>query len=393
MDKIKLPYLFIIIAILFFGLFFFIETNNNSFLLNDFKVYYSASQVMLDGGQPYGVAFGLSSGFFKYSPVTLFLFTPYTLFSFETAKLIHFMAIAIFSIGSFLLCFSLCNRYFETKLSKRIGFLSLLLLISVVHLTRELHLGNINMIMVFLFLLAIYLMQNNKITWSALIFAVLVLLKPYFLILILPLIVARNWKLIAFIWVIIPVLILLPALFLGFDKNTELLKGWIDIMGAHNSAAISEHTFSSIFYSYTGIILESHWQLFFIGIVGAIYGLARLKELAGTKSYDQKKQLVDFFILLALIPNLVITDSQHFLFSIPLISLILGHLRQEFKWYLITTFIILLFFYGANANDLLGNQLSNKLDTFSTIGVSNLLLIFFLIYLIRKKEKEISISS
>lgn len=381
------PYFFVLIAFLFFGLFYFIENNNDSFLLNDFKVYYSASETLMNGGQPYGVAYGLGSGFYKYSPVTLFLFSPYTLFSFETAKTVHFIMIAFLSIGVFLLCWNLCNRYFENNLKKRIGFLSLLLLISAVHLTREMHLGNINMIMAFIFLMAIHFSLEKKIYWSAFFFVILILLKPYFLILILPLVISKNFKLISLIFVYAIALTLLPILFIGFDENTLLLKNWLLVMKGHTDGMISEHTFSHIFYSYSGIKLASYWQLIFIGCIGFTYCICRYREFFGRLIYDEKKKLVDFFILLAIIPNLVITDSQHFLFSVPLIALILGHLKQKMSWQLITIFVVLLFFYGANSNDLLGNPLSDKFDAYSTIGLANLGLILFLILLERKRNK------
>jgi Glycosyltransferase family 87 len=382
----NLPYLFISIALVFFGLSFFIENNNGSFLLNDFKVYYSASQVVLDGGQPYGVAYGLGSGFFKYSPVTLFLFSPYTLFTFETAKVLHFVIISFLSIGAFQLCFQFAQRNIESKITKQTGFLLLLLIMSAVHLARELHLGNINMIMLFFFLLAIYLLNKDKTIWSALVFAILILLKPYFLILILPVIIAKKGKLIGWTFAFLPILIFLPSLVVGFDQNNVLLENWGATMTMHNAGMISEHTFTSIFYSYSGITLNTNWQYLFIILVGIIYGVLRFKFFFGKEIYTERKMLSDFFILLALIPNMVITDSQHFLFSLPLIALILAHLKQELKWYLIATFVILFFFYGANSNDLLGNPLSNKFDEFSTIGVANLGLIFLLVYLNRSKE-------
>jgi len=383
----NLPYYFFLIALLFFGLFFFVENHNESFLLNDFKVYYSASQAILDGGQPYGVAYGLGSGFFKYSPfAALFIFSPYTLFSFETAKVLHFIVITIFSIGTFLLCFQLSNCYFESKLTKRIGFLSLLLLIAAVHLTREMHMGNINMIMLFVFLLAICFLIDKKTIWSAVLFATLVLLKPYFLILILPLVISKKWKLIGWIFAFLLILILLPALIVGFDENVVLLKNWVITMSDHNSGMISEHTFTSIFYSFSRIKLSTNWQYIFILLVGTIYILLRFKEFFGKQVYSDKKMLLDFFILLALIPNLVITDSEHFLFSLPLIAFILGYLKQKWNVYLVSVFTLLLFFYGANSNDLIGNPLSDKFDTYSTIGLANLGLIFLLIFLVRKKE-------
>src|SRR5688500_7819899 len=105
--KMKLfkPYSFLLICAGFCGLMFLIENKNGAFLLNDFKVYYEASREFIQHGQPYGQAFGLSSGFFKYSPATLLVFLPYTAFSFETAKIIHFIVISFIAFFVFKNCF------------------------------------------------------------------------------------------------------------------------------------------------------------------------------------------------------------------------------------------------------------------------------------------------
>ena len=379
---------FVPVAVIFFALFYAVENNNDSFLLNDFKVYYSASEALIEDGKPYGVAYGLSSGYFKYSPITLFLFSPYTLFSFEAAKTIHFIVIALFSTGVFFLILNLCSAYFGQKVKKRSGFLCLLLLLSAVHLTRELHLGNINMLLLFFFLTAIYLLHEGKHYQSAFFWTLVIFLKPYFLILLLPVFIAKNWRLMLTIVGYSVLFLLLPALFIGFDENLSLLADWLITMRDHTAGGFSEHTFSSIFTSYTGVKLPGAAQYVFIALTGIIYLVIRSGAFTAKQIYTRKTQLFDFFILIALVPNLVITDSQHFLFSLPLIGLILSYIKLDMRWYYIAAFTVLWFFYGANSNDLLGNPLSDKFDTFSTIGVANLGLIVMLILMDRRFYRE-----
>jgi hypothetical protein len=348
-------------------------------LLNDFKVYYSASQALMNGDEPYGVAFGLSSGYFKYSPVTLFLFSPYTLASFETAKIIHFVVISLSSIFVLLFGYRLCSDYFGYDLRRPSLLLMLMLVLAAVHLTRELHLGNINMILLLLFLLAVYLLQERRLYTSGLLWALMFLLKPYFLILLLPMIAARQVKLLAITVVATVALLLLPAAFMGFDANTAMLADWMAVMRGH-AGGFSEHTFSSIVTSYSGIPLSHAAQYIFVAGTAILYAAIRINEFRRKKLYSPKQQVFDLFILLAFVPNLVITDSQHFLFSVPLIFLVIAYLQQEVKWYLVLAFTVLWFFYGANSNDLLGNPLSDAFDTYSTIGVANLGLILLLIF-------------
>lgn len=364
---------------------FFIETRNGAFLLNDFKVYYEASKAFINNGQPYGQAFGLSSGFFKYSPATLLVFAPYTVFSFETARVLHFILIATMAFFVFKGCLELSQKYAPALTRPRdVVFLSLLLLFSIVHLTRELHMGNMNLALILLSLLALKAVLAEKTLSAAALLALLFLVKPYFAILLLPLLAARKWRLLLFIAAGMVLISMLPVLLVGFETNMELHRAWIETMKSHNTGMFSEHTFSSIVSSYSGIRLAAVWQYVFIGAAGLIYGAFRFKYLAGRSVYTVHTFISDAFVLTALIPNLVITDSQHFLFSIPLIGLILKHLAEKPGYWKIAVFGILFFFYGANSNDLLGNPLSNLFDTYSTIGVANLGMVAFFFFLQHK---------
>ena len=50
---------------------------NQRFQLSDFNVYYGAADALMNGEQVYGKSFGLSSGFYKYSPEALVPFLPF----------------------------------------------------------------------------------------------------------------------------------------------------------------------------------------------------------------------------------------------------------------------------------------------------------------------------
>ncbi|MCX6285327.1 MAG: hypothetical protein NTW31_13965, partial [Bacteroidetes bacterium] len=89
-STLKSTWKFIFFALLFILADFIIENINGRFWLNDFKVYFMGSNALLSGQQVYGIPFGESSGFYKYSPMTLFFFFPSYLVSFETARVIHF---------------------------------------------------------------------------------------------------------------------------------------------------------------------------------------------------------------------------------------------------------------------------------------------------------------
>lgn len=382
------PLGFNIILALFLIASFVVENLNGHFHLNDFKVYYDASLQFSDGLNPYGQAYGLSSGYFKYAPPTLYLFLPYTYFDFETARIIHYlvMSVLIFFIYKFL--FKLSRAYFgEFAKPKHFYFLLWLFIFSLVHLTRELHLGNVNLILIFLTLISLDFIRKKKKTAAGVSLSLLILLKPYFAIVILPLMIKREWKVIFIQISTTFAFIALPFLISGFNETTQLYQDWLTSMKSHSTGMFSEHTFTSIVYSYSGIKLNDYWQMIFIFLAIAMYFYCRLKQLINN-SFTYKEIISDTFILIALIPNLVITDTQHFLYTLPLISLILVIITNtEQKTIYILIFAVLFFLYGANANDLLGHRFSNALDRYSTIGVANFLLILFFIFLNGRKEK------
>jgi hypothetical protein len=89
---------------------------------------------------------------------------------------------------------------------------------------------------------------------------------------------------------------------------------------------------------------------------------------------------MEWYLLIAVMPSLFKTDSQHFLLSLPLIIILLCFLSMKKNYLLIIGFVVLMCMYGANSSDLLGNILSAKLEASGILGISNLILIITTIY-------------
>lgn len=392
--KSKLPANFIIIALVICGVIFTLENINGRFWLNDFKVYYLAAKALLDGETVYGVSFGLSSGLYKYSPFTLFLFLPYTLFPYKIASILHFAIISSAATGSIVITFKLLEKYifFGNKVKENL-LMTIVFICTINHIIRDLHLGNVNLILLFFTTLAIHFMIKGKDIIAGGLFAVVLITKPYFLILILPLIIYKQRKILLSLAISILIFISIPMLFLGFTKNIELHKEWIRELMAHNTAMESSQTIISLFRYYFFQNLPDYFTLIFIALAGMLYILyAWIKNRYYTKedeitSHQQKANLIiDCFILLAIIPNLVITDIQHFLWSIPIIAILLFYVSIKKKYLLIVGFIVVIILYGGNSTDLLGHSLSKQLLNMGILGISNLVLIVAVIILSLKRE-------
>jgi hypothetical protein len=105
-----------------------------------------------------------------------------------------------------------------------------------------------------------------------------------------------------------------------------------------------------------------------------------------TNSDKNQGQLLFYFLLIASVPNFLITDTEHFLFSIPLLLLITSYLIKARNIPLSLLFIILAFFYGGNSSDMLGNEGSDNFDKLGFLGLSNLVFIGFILFFSSKKK-------
>src|SRR5438046_538911 len=70
---------------------YIIESINGRLWMNDFRVYYSAAAELLNGHDIYGKAYGLGSGYFKYSPFVALVFIPFAVLPYSVAKTILFL--------------------------------------------------------------------------------------------------------------------------------------------------------------------------------------------------------------------------------------------------------------------------------------------------------------
>ncbi len=373
------PYLpFVLFAIIILSAVFAVEKINGRFWLNDFKVYYSAAEALLKGRQVYGVSFGLDTGFYKYAPFVAMLFVPYTFFSYEVASIIHFAILSAATILTIIILGRLVSKYFLSIKTKTENILmSFALLCILLHLVRELHLGNINMLLLLLASAGLILSLQSKNILSGIFIGLAIIIKPYFLILVLPFIASGRWRVIISISVTIIVSLFVPMLFFGYTQNILLHKEWIESMREHSSYLSSTHTIQSLLQYYLGLETGKWFQYFLIAATGAGYFLFffLMKKRQEKHSSQPFFFVSGYFCLLAIVPNLVITDTEHFLLSLPLVMILLRYIYEKKNYLLTSAFIVLIFFYEGTSTDLLGKNLSQRFEEAGLLGISNLLII------------------
>lgn len=392
-DIFKKYSIFILFSFVLFTLMLIIENYNGKFDTDDFKVFYMAAKALTSNNQVYGVPFGLSTGFYKYSPFTLLLFSFYTLFSFKIGAIIHYFISATSAILSIITIEQIINKYILINNKWSIVSSFLILLSVLLHFIRDLHLGNTNIILIFALILSIKMVLESKEILAGLIIALVILTKPYFIVLALILLVYKKYKTVASITVSGIVLTLSTAVILGFSKSYNLHIEWFEAMLAHSSYLSSPYTVFYLINYYFGIEIPQVFSFVFFGIVILLISLFfYLKSKKETAIENNKSLIFAFFITIAIIPNLLITDVEHFLFSLPLIAIVILYIRNLKNYIFASIFTLIIIMYGGNSSDIVGNELSIDIKYWGFVGIGNLLIIAsaFLIYQYGNRKKGIS---
>jgi Glycosyltransferase family 87 len=388
---------YLLFAFLFFGLILLLENINGRFEMNDFKVYYLAAEYFLEGKNVYTATLGLDTGHYKYSPFILILFTPYCLFNFTLASIIHYAMISISAIATIFTIHLILHKYiFHFESTKKNLILALSLLCILRQIFSELHLGNVNMILLFVLSLAILLTLKRKYFLSGALIAIAILVKPYFIILGLPLLLYGQFKTIISIGASLLVSLLIVVMVVGIDKTIALHQEWIASIVMHNDTLYSHETIASMIRYYIDPSFSNSKQYYILAIVLVLYTLfflVKKRQLAMSRASNSNEQadfIVAYFTLIAILPNLLITDSEHFMFSLPIISIILIRLFHKWQFVYTVLFIILIAFFTGNSVDIVGRSFSSVLDNMCTLGISNLGLIVFSLYVFYKRQELVA---
>lgn len=368
--------------------FYIVENINGRFWLNDFKVYYSASERLFSGGNVYHEAFGLGSGYYKYSPFAAFFFIPFSLLPYTIASSIYFFIIVALIIYVLNVSLRLISNYFNNEnsnYSKQQIILFYIFLICVVHLQRELHLGNVNVLLLAILLFSIKGILENKVLLPAILFGITILFKPHFLILF-PLLFLRKEYKVLFITLITIILgLFIPSIIIGLSRNLELHSQWMETMRTHNSSIDNaQQTIYFLLKHYLMRFITDDSRIVFMIVclmIASLFFFLFIKQRKDNKELINRNFLLNSFLLLALIPSLTLTDTEHFILSLPMIMYLIYYIRtNKTKPLFMILFLIGIIFYGGNIHDLLGSKLSQWVLFHGVLGMGNLILISLFIY-------------
>ena len=384
--------------------------------LSDFKVYFGAARDLWlypieyphfglgteQTGFVYDKPYGLSSGYYKYSPLFLLIITPLALLPWVTASVIYFIihSIAI-TFAVFLSYRFTVSLFFTEKEGYRPNIsLFLLVLISGQNLYREIWLGNINIFLLLGIFGFLYLYLKDRVKLASFCLAMAIVLKPHFIVFLPFLFLWQKWRYLMMTTAFISLNVLLPFCFVGIGKGTSLTKGWLTAMSEHASrSGLIENSNTLYHFLYRWFDLDKdHFNYAFAllavcGVVYLLFVFALQRRLLRFTMNDQKpdyeKKYFAFsgLVLLAVIPNITNTDFEHFLFSMPLIIWLLFSMTNGMNKYLQIFLILCFIAYGGNWHDMLGNELSGRWTRSGALGIANLAMIgFSMLYFLKEKE-------
>ncbi|MEI6853060.1 MAG: glycosyltransferase family 87 protein [Bacteroidota bacterium] len=391
--KKRLPVGFLIFVMAVCSLLFTSELVNNRFWLNDFKVYYLAAKSFLEGQQIYGIHFGLDSGFYKYSPFVLLIFVPFTLIPYKIACIIYYSVTILGVLSVFYQMRGFAEKYFGQKpLKYPAWILSVVFVFILNHLYRELHLGNTNIILLLLVLLTLKLTFQSKYFAAGVLFSLILLFKPFFFLLVIPFIIHKKYRLaigaMAFMMFQAFVLIVI----LGWNKFYSLHLEWMQTIFSHSSSFPSGNNIEYLVRHFiTGNLPDSFGLIVLLAIVllfTLFFVLRNVYDIKNNNHHSNDRNLLlECFLIIAILPSILNTDTEHFLYSLPLIVLITIDVFDKRK----PLFFILLFlifaFYGLNSNDIVGKTIGGFYNSVGAVGISNLLLVTWgcFLYFMHKK--------
>jgi len=368
---------FACIVFAFFGLMLFVEIGNKHFESNDFRVFYQASKNYWNGKAVYGLSFGLDSGFFKYSPFILLIFSPALLVDFFTASVLYYMLNISFLLLFFYRLFSFLKENYSFKSKRELLFYLLVFASIVGHFIRELHLGNTNIILLCFVLLIIHLVKQKKQLHAGLLFVLIVLVKPYLAVLILPVLLFNHQRMFWSSLICGFGALVISLLFFGMNEGIVLYIEWFQSMISHSDYLTSNNTLWNFIGKLTNTKPMSQLGLPMFVLLSMIFYAKFRKNKSSNPEIQHKQMALFMFLLLAVFPLLLLTDTQHFLFSTPLIAMLAVRLYEKGLTWFLLSYVVLIVFYLGEAKLFLGQEIGNFVTVYGGIGWANLILIIW----------------
>ncbi|MFP4081865.1 MAG: glycosyltransferase family 87 protein [Candidatus Aminicenantes bacterium] len=366
--------LLVILLVLVFLIIYFFWVKKD---MSDFAVCYQGGQRIMDGEILYRTADGHMQ--YKYSPVSAVFFSFFTLFPYETAKFLWYLLELILLF--FVLSFSYDLLPSKQKPKGTVILFSFLILLKFS--AREIELGQVNIFIIFLFVVLLQaVLKKNEIV-GGLFWGFSLFFKPYGLVFFPYFILKKRMKLIAAGSITVILGFLSPVLFYGFKGSREVLKEWLQTLSISTPGLLDTYDNSSLLAFFLKITPpgKAELALIFTAAVLLVVGVVFLwMMLKARKAEVRDPEVLEFSFLLILIPlfsplGWYYNYLYSFLAVILLLSL-LGRFPRVLRYILIADFVII----GASLREVLGKEVFRFYTHYSLVAMNHLIILFCLFY-------------
>jgi len=363
------------------------ELINNRLEMPDLEVYYKAAERLVDGEDLYRdiEEDPYEHYVYKYAPPAAMLFIPFLPLGITVSKFLYWLLLT-FLLGAIM--FRLRSIFLKKPFSDSSGNISILLGILVfgTHFFRELHLGQVNLLLLGFYVFALSLLSEKKAKGFGAVIAVSIFIKPFGLIFLPLLFIMGRYRELKYIFGFSLLMVFIPYLFyIDPEAYAGLYFSWykelsIELGNKQDLLAVGNHTIFSLLARYTpiGLInLEGTVRILYQALVMLMIGLFFLWYYFRNDVKDRSTRL--FIILVAIIPLFSFTSYNAFIFTLPLLMYLLFKFR-ELNIIFRIFFVISCVLIGGNIYDIVGRELFDFLWEISVYswGTIGLLLTIFL---------------
>ncbi|MCX6240268.1 MAG: glycosyltransferase family 87 protein [Bacteroidetes bacterium] len=379
----KNPWLGYAMVGLVFLLFLFAEILNKRFWLSDFEVYYKSAARILEGQNLYRIK---ADDFyiFKYSPVSAVFFIPFAILPFWIAKVVYWLFYSFIMLA----CIHLAIRMvWPDHTDKRYGSINSLVLLTglilMVHFLRELHLGQVNYILMFLYLLSCRYLVAGKPGAVGILVSISLFIKPFALIFLPYFLYKKKWKELAYVFLYTIILAAVPLLFYrSFTMTASQSLAWlhelfVELGNKQEFSLPANQTIFSVIarYAFLGGILTTPLRFEVFQLLILLLLAFLMVVLIRRGNGISKQEITEMIFLTGLIPLLAFSGENSFglfLLAVVLILYSFKDLSLPMKILAIIGFV----FVGGNIHDLWGDELSAWIDKVSLISLGAMSLWF-----------------
>lgn len=351
--------------------------------MSDFGMYYRAGERIISGETLYRESDGHLK--YYYSPTSALFFAVFSHVPYEWAKLLWYILQFLFLAGVFFLSLRILPSPEKNAASVCLWAFFILLKF----LGREVELGQMNLLILFVLTLMLYFLLEKREVASGLLLAPSLFFKPYALVFLPYFLIKKKYRAVCVGLSVFLVGLILPALFYGFRGNLIVLKEWTFSLSHSAPSHFSGYDNASL-YGFLSKAFPADWSKGVVTVLILVFLLLALALLwmirTGRASREvQRPEVLESSFLFIMIPLLSPLGWNYiYLYSFLAVMLIVSVFKKyplALKLILIINFIMI----STSLVEIWGKELFHFYTQYSLVAVNYLVVLFGLFYLRLKK--------